>query len=113
VKRLALGLSLTAVAAALLGATSRWQVAVAGTGFGLLATGIHLAAIRLLRPALGGSVKQLAARESLGLALRLAGAGVWLAAALADPETFPALPTAGAYLGVLMPLLFMEIRFLR
>ncbi len=112
-KRLALGLSLTALAAVLLGATSGRRVAVAGLGFGLLATGIHLAAVRLLRPALRGSLKQLAVRESLGMALRLAGVGVWLAAVLVDRETFPALPTAGAYLGVLIPLLFMEIRFLR
>ncbi len=112
-KRLILGLCLTVAVAALLGMTQGWAVGAAGAGFGLLATGLHLAAVRLLQPALGAPLRQLAVRASLGMALRLGGVAVWLVAVLTAPKTFPVLPTAGAYLGVLIPLLLMETRFLR
>ena len=37
----------------------------------------------------------------------------WLAAVLWNRELFPPLPSAVGYLGVLIPLLFTEIRFLK
>jgi hypothetical protein len=36
-----------------------------------------------------------------------------LVAVLAERERFPPLPTAFGYLGVVVPLLFLEVRFVR
>ena len=47
------------------------------------------------------------------MGLRLGGAGALALAVIARPAAFPPLPTAVGYLGVLVPLLFTEIRFLK
>jgi hypothetical protein len=49
----------------------------------------------------------------LGMGVRLLSAGVVLAAILLARDRLPPLPTLSGYLLVLMPLLFMEIRFLK
>ncbi len=53
------------------------------------------------------------ARWGMGMGLRLLGVMLFAAAVLANRELFPPLPTAFGYLGVLLPLLFMEARLVR
>jgi hypothetical protein len=48
-----------------------------------------------------------------GMLLRLAGVGLLAVAVVIDPELFPPLPAAAGFLGVLLPLLFSEVRFAR
>lgn len=89
------------------------RAALASLLFGLLAVALQTVALLLLRPAIEAPLKRLAVRWFLGTALRLAGAGLWAMAAVLDRTTFPPLPTAVGYLGVLVPLLFLETRFLK
>jgi hypothetical protein len=89
------------------------QAAFAGFLFGLLAVVVQTIAIALLRPAIEAPLKQLAVRWLMGTGLRLGGAGLWATAAVLDRTTFPPLPSAVGYLGVLVPLLFLETRFLK
>jgi hypothetical protein len=47
------------------------------------------------------------------MGLRALGIAIFGVASWTLPELFPPLPAAFAYLGVVVPLLFLEIRFLR
>jgi hypothetical protein len=83
---------------------------VCGSWLALLA---QVAAVGLLRPAMGARTPAFMRRWGAGMAVRgasllmLAGQMVLLHAA------FPVLWMAVGYLGVLLPLLFLETRFLR
>jgi hypothetical protein len=85
----------------------------AAAGFGMLATLVHLAAVALIRPAIDGPYKKLMTRWAMGMGLRLLGVGVFLVAVTMQRELFPPLPSAIGYVGVLLPLLFSEMRLLR
>lgn len=87
--------------------------ALAAAGFGVLATLIHLVAVALIKPAIRGPTKTLMARWALGMGLRLAGVAVFLVLVTWKREAFPPLPAAIGYVGVLLPLLFSEMRLLR
>ncbi len=81
--------------------------------FGAVATLIQLAATRMLRGAWGGHVAGFFRAVARGMMLRLGGV-VLLGVAMAwDRTIFPPVPTAIGYLGVLIPLLFLEVRFVR
>ena len=110
---LGVGLLLTAGVAVLLWLGWDWKVAIAGAAFGLLATLIHVAAVAALRRAWNAPLKELAKGWAIGVALRLGGAAVWMAAVLLRGDLFPPLPTAIGFLAVLIPLLFMEMWFLK
>ncbi len=112
-KVLVLGLGLTAVVAGLVWAGSDFGAGMAAAAFGGLATAIHLAAFLTLQRRWKAPFKELAVGWGIGMGLRLGGALIWLAAVLWDRVLFPPLPSAIGYLGVLIPLLFMEMRFLR
>lgn len=86
---------------------------VPGVTFGAGATGIQMAAVALVRPVRAEPFGKFMARWAMGMALRLAGVVAFAAVVLADRELFPPLPTAFGYLGVLMPLLFLETRLIR
>jgi hypothetical protein len=89
------------------------QAAFAAGCFGALATLIQLGALALVRPVRGAPLQRFLARWGAGMGLRLLGVlGIALAAGL-DPQHFPALPTALGFLGVLLPLLFFEVRLVR
>lgn len=89
------------------------QAAVAAGVFGGIALVIQLGAIALMQPARGAPIQRFLARWGAGMGLRLLGVvAIALAAGLA-PEQFPALPTAAGFLGVLLPLLFLEVRVVR
>ncbi len=80
---------------------------------GLLATAIQVLAVRWLRPAVGAQFAILLQRWGMGVGLRLAGLVAFAALVALDRERFPPVPSALGYVGVLLPLLFMETRLLR
>ena len=85
----------------------------AGVVFGILATVISAVAVALLRRGLRGTYAQTMARWAMGMGLRLVGVLLFVVAVTWRRDLFPPLPTALAYLGVLIPLLFYEMRLLR
>lgn len=107
-KRLAalvgIGAGLTAVAGAIGG-----RGAVAG---GALAVLVQAAAVLVLRPAMRGPQPAFLARWFAGMGLRALGAGLVLFVGATHRDTVPLLPAALGYLGVLVPLLVTETRFL-
>lgn len=107
------GLMLTAVVTAVLVTVWGRAALLPAVAFGLLATAIQQVAWTVVRPALDAPFPSLMKRWGIGMGLRVLGVVVFAAAVLADRELFPPLPTALAYLGVLIPLLFMETRRLR
>ncbi|MFN8652292.1 MAG: hypothetical protein U0133_10350 [Gemmatimonadales bacterium] len=81
--------------------------------FGVLATLIQLGAIVALRRAWGGTNAEFLKAVAVGMGLRLGGVVVLAVAMAVDRGHFPPLPTALGFLGVLIPLLFLEVRFVR
>jgi hypothetical protein len=110
---IALGLGLTLGIGGISWAVWGTTAATAAAGFGLLATAIHLVAVALLKPAVRGPTKTLMARWAMGMGLRLAGIAVFLVLVTLEREMVPPLPAAIGYVGVLLPLLFSEMRLLR
>jgi hypothetical protein len=110
---LGLGLGLTVAIGAGAWLFSGGTAAVAAAGLGILATLIHQVAVALIRPAIRGPTKTLMARWAMGMGLRLAGVAVFLVLVTWKRELFPPLPAAIGYVGVLLPLLFSEMRLLR
>jgi len=101
----ALGAALIAVAAALGG-----RAAAIGGGTALVA---QVWAVALLRPKMGAPTPEFMGRWLGGMAIRLlalAALMVWSATHRAE---LPPLYAAGGFLGVLLPLLFLETRFLK
>lgn len=89
------------------------QAAVAAGVFGLLATGIQVAALALLKPVQGAPFSKFIARWGAGMGLRALGIVAIALAAGLDRSHFPPLATALGFLGVLLPLLFYEVRLIR
>ena len=91
------------------------QAAFAAAEFGGLAVLIQVAALMLMGPAraAGATVERFLARWGLGMGLQLVGVVAVALGAGLDPGHFPPLPTAMGFLGVLLPLLFLEVRLLR
>jgi len=107
------GTALTALVTAL--AWRLWgpQAAVAAGVFGLLAVGIQLAALALMKPVRGAPFSKFIARWGAGMGLRSLGIVAIALAAGLDRAHFPPLATALGFLGVLLPLLFYEVRLIR
>lgn len=80
---------------------------------GTAAAATQLAAAQLARRALDARFTQFLGAWALGVGLRLSGVVLLAAATLAAPAHFPPLPSALAFLGVLIPLLFLELRLTR
>jgi hypothetical protein len=84
-----------------------------GLAFGALSTAIEGVALTRLRRTWHepgtGPLKGFAA----GMGLRLAGVAVLAAAIVMNRSVFPPLPSALGFLGVLVPLLFLEVRWVR
>ncbi len=106
------GVGLTALVTATLWAIWGAPALVPGISFGLLATGIQVVAVRLLRTG-GDEFGRTMARLGMGMGLRLVGVVLFAVAVVVWRGVFPPLPTAFAYLGVVVPLLFLEIRLAR
>lgn len=108
-----LGLGLTALMAAVAWLVWGSGAMFAAAWFGLLATALQLVAVALLRPALGGSFGALVRRWGMGMGLRLFGVVLFAALVTVNRELFPPLPSALGYVGVVVPLLFLETRLLK
>ncbi len=113
-KVLAAGIALTVVVAALL---MRWLgpgALLPAVVMGGVATAIELVAVRALRQApLSRGTTEFFKAVGVGMALRMAGVLVFAALVLWDRERFQPLATGLGYVGVVIPLLFLEVRFIR
>ncbi len=102
---LGLGAALVAIAAAVGG-----EPAAIGGGVAVIA---QLWAVALLRPKMRAPNPQFMARWLGGIGIRFLAAGALLAWSVTHRAFLPPLPAVLGYLGVLLPLLFLETRFLR
>ncbi len=110
---LAAGVALTALVTALL---ARWLgdgALVPAAVFGFIATGIQAVAHRLALVGLDQPRMVFPKGWLYGMGLRLAGVVLVAVAVVAKRSVFPPLPTAFGFLGVLVPLLFLELRATR
>ncbi len=100
-----LGVVLVVVAAVIAGRA-------AGIG-GAAALGAQLGAVALLRPAMRAPQPVFMARWLGGMGVRALAVGLVVAIAATHRAELAPLPTSLGFLGVLLPLLFLETRFLR
>jgi hypothetical protein len=107
------GVGLTALVTAVLILAWGRAALLPGVTFGLLATVIQVTSAALVMPVVKGEFKILIRRWAMGMGLRVAGIAAFGAAVWVRRDLFPPLPTAFGYLGVVVPLLFMETRFLK
>ncbi|HXW96589.1 MAG TPA: hypothetical protein VEI47_03310 [Gemmatimonadales bacterium] len=107
------GLGLTVLVTGMLRAAFGPAAVVPGLVFGLLATVLQLLAVRALRRGYHGSNTEFVKGFGIGMGLRFGGVVLVLLAVLLDRASFPPLATAFGYLGVVVPLLFLEVRFAR
>lgn len=107
------GLLLTVLVAGVCYRMAGPQAAVAAAVFGVVATVIQLGAFRLMKVVRGQPVERFIARWGAGMGLRFLGIVALALAAGLDSRHFPAIPTAAGFLGVLIPLLFLEVRLIR
>ena len=70
-------------------------------------------AVALLRPAMGAPQPAFMARWLGGMGVRALVLGAVMAVAATHRAALPPLPVSLGFLGVLLPLLFLETRFLR
>jgi hypothetical protein len=101
----ALGLVLIVVAVALGG-----RPAGIGGGVALVA---QVWAVALLRPKMGAPTPEFMGRWLGGMAIRLLALGALLVWSATHRAELPPLQAGVGFLGVLLPLLFLETRFLR
>ena len=100
-----LGVVLLVVAAVIAGRA-------AGIG-GAAALGAQLGAVALLRPAMRAPQPVFMARWLGGMGVRALAVGLVVAIAATHRAELAPLPTSLGFVGVLLPLLFLETRFLR
>jgi hypothetical protein len=112
-KALGFGLALTLLVTGLLVLGWGREALLPGLIFGLIAAAIQAVSVALVRPAFTGDTTRLLKRWGMGMLLRVVGVGLVALAVSLDRSLFPPLPTAFAFLGVLVPLLFMEVRLVR
>jgi hypothetical protein len=112
-KGLGLGIALTLLVSGLLVLGWGPNALVPGLVFGLVATAIQVTSVALVKPVYAGETVRLLKRWGIGMLLRALGVALVAAAVTLDRTLFPPLPTAFGFLGVLVPLLFMEVRLVR
>jgi hypothetical protein len=107
------GIALTALVTVVLGLYWGRGAILPGLAFGALATAIEAVALARLRRTWHepgtGPLKGFAE----GIGLRLAGVALMAAAIVLNRTMFPPLPSALGFLAVLVPLLFLEVRWVR
>lgn len=81
--------------------------------FGAVAAGIQVYASRLMVNHAEKTLQQFMGRWMIGTALRFGGAILIMVVAMLNPTLFPPLAAGLGFLGVLIPLLFLEVRTLR
>ena len=104
--------TLVAFGAVLCGIATWLGGSAAGIG-GLVALGAQVGAVALLRPAMTAPQPAFMGRWLAGMAVRLVALGALIAFAATHRRDLPPLETSLGFLGVLLPLLFVETRFLR
>jgi hypothetical protein len=102
---LGVGLALIAV----MGWAGGWAAVIGGS----VALAAQLAAVALLKPAMDAPQPIFLARWFGGMGIRALSLGGLLAVAATHRAALPLLATTLGFLGVLLPLLFLEIRFLK
>ena len=102
---LLVGLGLVAIATGVGG-----RGAGIGGGVALVA---QTAAVALLRPGMDAPQRPFLARWLGGMAIRALTLGGLLVVSATHQDRLPLLPTTLGFLGVLLPLLFVETRFLK
>jgi hypothetical protein len=107
------GLALTGLVTATLVLGFGEAAWVPGIAFGGLATAIQLVAVLVVKPVMSAPLRDMMLRWGVGMGLRLLGVVLFAVAVLIRSDIFPALPSAFGYIGVLIPLLFLEIRLLK
>ena len=80
---------------------------------GTVALGAQVGAVALLRPAMRAAQPLFMARWLGGMGVRALAIGLVLAIAATHRAALGPLPASLGFLGVLLPLLFLETRFLR
>lgn len=89
------------------------QAAFSAGIFAALAVLVQVAAIALVQPVTQAAPKVFIKRWGMGMGLRLLGLVGFVLAVGLDPTHFPPIPAAIGFLGVLLPLLFFEVRLVR
>ncbi|NOT10094.1 MAG: hypothetical protein HOP28_18025 [Gemmatimonadales bacterium] len=89
------------------------SAALAAGMFGALATVIQVAAVALLKPVRGAGIEKFIIRWGAGMGLRVLGVIAIAVASGLDRAHFPPQASATGFLGVLLPLLFFEVRLIR
>jgi hypothetical protein len=112
-KGLGIGVALTVLVTGLLYLGWGSEALLPALMFGLIATAIQVASVALVRPAFTGETARLLKRWGLGMLLRMLGVALVALLVTLDQTHFPPLPTALGFLGVLVPLLFLEVRLVR
>jgi hypothetical protein len=107
------GLLLTTLVGAILYSAWGREAMIAGVIFGLIATTIQAVSVAMVRPAFRAASSIFLGRWAVGMLLRVVGVALVGICAYVKPDLFPALPTAIGFLGVLVPLLFLEVRLIR
>ena len=107
-----IGIALTLVVTVGLYAVWGSAAILPGLIFGALATALQAAAVRGL-PTKAAEFDRLARQWGVGVGLRFAGVVLVAIAVLVDRDRFPPIPTAFGFLGVMIPLLFLELKRLR
>ena len=105
-----IGLGLTAIVTAVLYLVWGAPALVPGIAMGLVATGLQATAAGILNPVREAAFKQFVGRWGIGMGLRFLGVILVGVAVVVDRERFPPLPTGLGFLGVMVPLLFLELR---
>jgi F0F1-type ATP synthase assembly protein I len=108
--RLLVGLASTILVTAIAALVSGMQGAIGAAGAGVVATGVSLLAVRLIRRTGREATIDRLSVYGIGVVLRMLGVLIIGVLMSLDPARFPALPTALGYLGVILPLLYMETR---
>ena len=109
-KAAAAGLALTVLVGAILLLTLGRAALLPSAVFGLVATAIQVVAVLILRRAERAPFHLFMRSWAAGAGLRIIGVALVAVAVTVRRDLFPPLPTALAFLGVMIPLLFMEIR---
>jgi len=87
--------------------------AIGAVTFGLLATLIQVLATRLMRGSREARFDAFLAKWGAGMGLRMAGIVVFMLVVSLWRDRFPPLASAMGFLGVLIPLLALEIRLVQ
>ena len=107
------GLALAALIAGVAALARGGDAALAAACGSLLALVAQGAAVALLRPAMSARTPEFMQRWAAGLAVRGASLLLLVALMLLARRMYPILWMAAGYLGVMLPLLFTETRFLK